>query len=278
MTDRPPYPSDLSDARWRPIEPILTAWRTERRGNGLDLGRPPIHDLREILNAILYFDRTGIPWRYRPHDDLPPWPTVYGYFAKWEKAGIFAQLSSLLRGQVREQASRNGEPSAGVMDSQSVKTSTNVPLTSQGIDQGKKIVGRKRNILADSIGLLLAVIVTAASAQDHATGALLLGHAAATHPALHKVWVDGGYRPMTVEHGAEFGIDVEIVRRDPSIRGFTVLPRRWVVERTLGWFMNFRSPRLCNPAPRSIAMIHLAMVDLLNRRLTGESTPTWRGT
>ena len=223
MADRPSYPSDLSDARWRLIEPILTAWRTERRGNGLDFGRPPIHDLREILNAILYVDRTGIPWRYLPHD-LPPWATMYGYFAKWEKSRIFEQISGMLRRQVREREGRNAEPSAGVIDSQSVKTSTNVPATSQGIDPGKKIVGRKRSILTDSIGLLLAVIVTAASVQDHPLGTRLLDHAATAHPTISKVWVDGGFRPSTVEHGAELGIDVEIVRRDPETRGFRVLP------------------------------------------------------
>lgn len=185
MTDRPPYPSDLSDARWRLIEPILAAWRAERRGNGLEFGRPPVHELREILKAILYVDRTGIPWRYLPHN-LPPWQSVYGYFVKWEKAGIFERLSGLLRRQAREHEGRNAEPSAGVIDSQSVKTSTNVPLTSQGIDPAKKIVGRKRHILTDSIGLLVAVMVTAANVQDHTTGTLLLGHAA-THPALRKV-------------------------------------------------------------------------------------------
>ena len=277
MTDRPPYPSDLSDARWRLIEPILATWRAERRGNGLDFGRPPIHDLREILNAILYVDRTGIPWRYLPHD-LPPWATVYGYFAKWEKAGLFERICGTLRRQTREREGRHAEPSAGVIDSQSVKTSTNVPAASQGIDPGKKIVGRKRSILTDSIGLLLAVVVTAASVQDHRLGTHLLDHAAATHPTISKIWLDGGFRPSTIEYGAQLGIDVEIVRRAPDTRGFTVLPRRWTVERTFGWLMNFRRlTRDYETLPtRSTAMIHLAAIDLLSRRLTGESTPTWR--
>jgi transposase len=100
MSERRPYPSDLSDARWELIEPVLTAWRFERRGRALDFGRPPEHELREIMNAILYVDRTGVQWRYLPHD-FPPCETVYGYFAKWQKEGVFAQLNGLLRELVR---------------------------------------------------------------------------------------------------------------------------------------------------------------------------------
>ena len=201
---------------------------------------------------------------------------MYGYFAKWEKAGIFEQISGTLRHQVREREGRQPEPSAGVIDCQSVKTSTNVPATSQGIDPGKNLAGRKRSILTDSVGLLLAVIVTAASVQDHPPGTRLLDHAATAHPTISNIWVDGGYRPSTIEHGAEFGIDVEIVRREPDTRGFTVLPRRWAVERTFGWLMNFRRiARDYEALPaRSAAMIHLAAIDLFSRRLTGEAAPT----
>ncbi|MFE3906131.1 IS5 family transposase [Streptomyces sp. NPDC059153] len=155
MTERRPYPSDLSDARWELIEPVLTDWRAERRSRALNIGRPPKHDLRTILDAILYVDRTGVQWRYLPHD-FPPWETVYGYSAKWEKDGVFAQLSGLLRSLLREHEGRNAEPSACLIDAQSVKTSTSVPATSQGTDAGKKIVGRKRSIVTDTLGLLLA--------------------------------------------------------------------------------------------------------------------------
>ncbi|WP_369275621.1 IS5 family transposase [Streptomyces sp. R11] len=277
MTDRRAYPSDLSDARWELIEPVLSAWRFERRGRALDFGRPPQHDLREIMNAILYVDRTGCQWAYLPHD-FPPHQTVYGYFAKWQKDGIFAQLNGLLRQSVRQQEGRNTQPSACVIDAQSVKTSTSVPARTQGIDAGKKIVGRKRSIITDTLGLLLAALVTAAGVQDSTAGRPLLEQAATDHPSLRKVWVDGGYRKHSVDHAATLGIDLEIVQRAPGTRGFAPIPKRWTVERTYGWLMLHR--RLARdyetlPA-RSEAMIHLAMADLMARRLTGENTISWR--
>jgi transposase len=279
MAKQRPYPSDLSDARWELIEPVLNAWRTDRRSKGLDIGRPCEHDLRAILNAILYIDRTGIPWRYLPHE-YPPWQTVYGYFAAWQRDGIFAQLSGLLRRLVRTAEGRDPDPTACVIDAQSVKTSANVPAASQGYDAGKKIAGRKRSIVTDTLGLLVAVLVTAASVSDGAAGLPLLTEVAAENPTITKTWADSAYRTKVIEGGAALGIDVEVVRRDPATRGFAALPRRWVAERTLGWLMLHR--RLARdyealPA-RSEAMIHVAMIDLMARRLTGESTPTWRDT
>ncbi|MDH6432434.1 transposase [Streptomyces sp. SAI-144] len=277
MAERRAYPSDLSDARWELIEPVLSAWRFERRGRALDFGRPPEHDLREIMNAIVYVDRTGVQWRYLPHD-FPNWNTVYGYFAKWQSDGIFTQLNDLLRELVRQQEGKHRHPSACVIDAQSVKTSTSVPARTQGIDAGKKIVGRKRSIITDTLGLLLAVLVTATGVQDSTAGRPLLERAATDHPTLRKVWVDGGYHKHFVEHAATLGIDMEIVQRTPGTRGFTPIPKRWTVERTYGRLMLHR--RLARdyeslPA-RSEAMIHLAMTDLMPRHLTGESTISWR--
>lgn len=197
MPTRRPHPSDLSDARWELIEPVLSAWRFERRGRALDFGRPPEHDLRDIMDAILYVDRTGVQWRYLPHD-FPHWNTVYGYFAKWQQEGVFAQLNGLLRRLLREKEGRDAEPSACVIDAQSVKTSGSVHASSQGVDAGKKIVGRKRSIVTDTIGLLLAVLVTAASVQDSVAGTRLLDQVAAEHPGIRKMWVDGGYRQHLV--------------------------------------------------------------------------------
>ena len=276
MTERRAYPSDLSDARWALIEPRLTAWREARTDAGVK-GRPPIHDLREIFNAILYVNRTGIAWRYLPHD-FPPHATVYGYFALWSKEGIFTELNYHLTGLVRDHQGRTTEPSASIMDTQSVKTSTNVPAASQGIDAGKKIVGRKRGIITDTLGLLLAIIVTAASVSDNTIGNALLDQATTDYPTLTKTWVDAGFRQKVVEHGATLGVDVEIVTKDPHIKGFSVVKRRWVVERTLGWLMQHR--RLTRdyetlPA-NSEAMITIAMIDNMARRRTGETTPTWR--
>ena len=261
MPKRRPYPSDLSDARWELIEPVLAAWRFERRGRALDFGRPPEHDLRDIMDAILYVDRTGVQWRYLPHD-FPHWNTVYGYFARWQQEGVFAQLNGLLRQLLRRKEGREAEPSACVIDAQSVKTSTSVLAGSQGIDAG----------------LLLSVLVTAASVQDSIAGTQLLDQVAAEHPRIRKVWVDGGYRQHLVEHAASLGIDMQITQRNPGTRGFTPIPKRWVVERTYGWLMLHR--RLARdyetrPA-RSGAMIHIAMTDIMARRLTSENTISWR--
>jgi transposase len=231
MTKRSAYPSDLSDARWNLIAPRLVAWRQARTDSGVG-GRAATHDLREIFNAILYLNRTGIPWRYLPHD-FPPYRTVYGYFAAWTSQGIFTELNYELTGLVRDNAGRQVTPTASIMDTQSVKTSTNVPASTQGTDAGKKIVGRKRGIITDTLGLLLAVIVTAASVSDNTIGAALLDEATARHPGITKTWVDAGFKNTVVEYGATLGIDVEVVTKDPAVKGFSVIKRRWVVERTM---------------------------------------------
>ncbi|MCE7001530.1 IS5 family transposase [Kibdelosporangium philippinense] len=273
MGSRRAYRSDLSDARWALIEPTLTAWRAARRGPGTVMR---VHDLREIVNAILYVCRTGIAWEYLPHD-FPPCKTVYDYYAKWEADGTTETLHDLLRDQVRVAKGRAAAPTAAIIDSQSVKTSCNVSESSQGIDAGKKIKGRKRHIATDVLGLLLAVIVTAASVQDSAGGQQVLDHLAAAHPTVSAAWVDGGYNNTVIRHGAQRGIRVEVVKR-PSAKGFHVLPRRWVVERSLGWLMQHRRlARDYEALPqRSRTMVHWAMTNIMSRTLTGESTQTWR--
>ncbi|MEU0382226.1 transposase [Streptomyces cyaneofuscatus] len=165
-----------------------------------------------------------------------------------------------------------------MIDAQSVKTSTSVPASGQGIDAGKKIVGRKRSIVTDTLGLLLTVLVTAASMQDSVAGTALLDQVAANHPPIRKVWVDGGYRRHLVEHAATLGINMEITARKPGSWGFTPIPKRWAVERTCGWRMLHRSlARDYETLPtRSVAVIHIAMTDLMARRLTSENTISWR--
>jgi len=140
MTSRRAYRSDLSDARWALIEPVLAAWRAARAEAGLGLSAP-VHDLREIVNAILYVNRTGIAWEYLPHD-FPPCKTVYDYYAKWQADGATGQIHDLLRRKVRAAAGRSEQPSAAILDAQTIRTSGNVPESSQGIDAGKKIKGR----------------------------------------------------------------------------------------------------------------------------------------
>lgn len=268
----------MSDARWAIIEPILAAWRKPRIDRR-PTGKPAPTSLRDIFNAILYVNRTGIAWKYLPHD-FPPHGTVYFYFAAWRDAGIFAQLGYKLTGMARAKEGREPEPTAAVIDTQTVKTSVNVPVTSQGTDAGKKIVGRKRGIATDALGLLLAVTVTAASHSENAIGMQLLDQAKGTYPTISKVWADTGFKNTAVEHGATLGIDVEIVPRKSDIRGFHVVKRRWVVERTFGWLMLHR--RLARDYEvldsSSEAMIHLASIDNLARRITDETTQTWRGT
>jgi len=273
-TSRRPYRSDLSDARWALIEPMLSAWRAGRVGLGIS---PIQHDLREIVNAILYVNRTGIAWEYLPHD-FPPYKTVHGYFALWEKEGVTEAIHDALRGKVREAAGRPPEPTAAILDSQTVKTSGNVPEHSQGIDAGKKIKGRKRHLATDVLGLLLVVVVTAASVQDTTGGRAVVAQLARQHPMVAVAWVDSGYKQSVIDVGAQHGVDVHVVTKDPQQRGFVPQRKRWAVERTFGWLMLHR--RLVrdyetNPR-RSRSMIHWAMVDNMSRRLAGESTLSWR--
>ncbi|MEU6011891.1 IS5 family transposase, partial [Streptomyces sp. NPDC047453] len=231
MTPQPPrlpYPSDLSDARWALMEPILTAWRAERQKTSLNLGGK-VADLREVMNAILFLNRTGVPWRYPPHD-FPPHTTVFGYFSAWTADGTIEKLGVHLHKLVREQEGRAAEPTACVIDAQIVKTAPSAPVDTQGTDAGKKIVGRKRSIVVDTLGLLLLVMVTAASISDNDAGKQLLTRIAADHPTINKAWVDTGYKKQAIEHGAALGIDVDVVPWNSQVKGFSVIPRRWVVE------------------------------------------------
>lgn len=275
MINRLPYATDLSDARWALIEPVLSAWRAGRAEAGLGLA-DPVHELREIVNAILYVNRAGCAWHLLPHD-FPPYKTVYGYYAAWEKDGTAEAIHDLLRAKVRQQAGRAAQPTTAILDAQSVKTSVNPPEATQGMDNAKKIKGRKRHIATDTLGLLLAVLVTAASVHDNAGGKALIGELSAAHQAVARVWVDSGYKRAVADEGAAHGIDVQVYSKPAGLKGFHATPR-WPVERTFGWFMlHRRLARDYETLPeRSISMIHWTMIDNMTRRLTGESTPTWR--
>ncbi len=278
MTARKPYRSDLSDAQWALLEPTLTAWRAPRLERKVS-DNQPVHDLREIVNAILYVNRTGCAWEYLPHD-FPSYKTVYGYFAAWREDGTTQQVHDLLRRTVRRSRGRNEEPSAVAIDSQSVKSSGNAAADTVGYDGNKKIKGRRRHIAVDTLGLLIVLGVAAASLQDSPVGRQVLTHVAAVAPTVTKAWVDGGYNNAVVEHGAALGIDVEVVRRDPNVEGFKVLPRRWVVERTFGWFMlHRRLTRDYETLPLSSrAMIHWSIIGIMSRTLTGRATISWQDT
>ncbi len=203
--------------------------------------------------------------------DFPPWPRVYAFFARWRDAGLVAELHDRLRDAVRVAEGRDQEPTAAIVDSQSVKADATVALTSRGFDAGKKVNGRKRHLLTDTLGLLLNVLVTPASTTDRDTARILLPTARGRFGRLARVWADGGYTGHVVDWSAtQLGVVLDIVRRGDDTRGFEVLPRRWFVERSFAWCL--RSRRLVRDYERRIdaseAVILWSMTMLMSRRLT----------
>ena len=253
------YPTDLTDRQWNCIKDLLPAAKPG--------GRPRSVDMRLIINAILYVVVSGIQWRMLPKD-YPKWKTVYDYFRTWRNDGTWQRIHDSLRAQVRQQAGRHKHPTAGCLDSQSVKT-TQIPGV-RGYDKGKNVNGRKRHILVDTLGLLLVVVVTAASVSDPAGARLLLARLGGAGKKLRRIWVDGTYRGTLVDWVLDhFRFVLQPVLRTDGKKGFLVLPRRWVVERTFAWLTQCR--RLSKdyevlPAS-SEAMIYLAMTRLMLRRL-----------
>jgi transposase len=255
------YETDLTDAQWALVEPLLPA-------RGKD-GRKPRHAYRDIVDAIMYVVRTGCAWRHLP-SDFPPWQTVFGYFTRWRKDGVVAAIHDRLRDAVRDEADRDPMASAGIVDAQSVKGSATVSAASRGYDAGKKVNGRKRHIVVDTLGLLIVVMVTTAAVQDRDGGRRVLDKAKTAMPSLAHVWADGGYAGKLVGFAhAVCRIVVEIVRKPAGQNTFQVLPRRWVVERTLSWISACR--RLDHDYERlpehSEAMVHWSMIGIMVRRL-----------
>lgn len=262
---RPRYGSDMSDAEWVLVRDLLPVpgWLTGRGG------RPEGYCHRQMIDAVRYLVDNGIKWRAMP-SDFPPWPRVYAFFARWRDTGLIAELHDRLRGAVRRAEGRDEEPSAAVIDSQSVKADATVALTSRGFDAGKKINGRKRHLLTDTLGLLLSVRVTPASATDRDAARTLLSAATGCFRRLSRVWADGGYTGHLVDWAtAHLGLVLDVVRRSDDVQGFQVLPRRWVVERSFAWFL--RSRRLVRDYERrtdtSEAVILWSMTTLMSRRL-----------
>lgn len=256
------YPTDLSDAQWKLLEPMLP--KVKKRG------RPPT-DRRLILNGLLYFVRSGCAWRLLPRE-FGPWETVYGCFRTWRRQGLWKFIHEVLRRMVRRQAGKRSQPTAAILDSQTVRSADHGGL--RGYDAGKKIKGRKRHILVDTLGLLLWVCVTPADVSEKAGARAFLTQALQWFGWLRCIWADQGYLggafgAWVTAHRKTGSLRLEIVPRLQNQRGFKVLARRWIVERTFGWFMKHR--RLVRDYETKIenaeAMLYLTMIGVMLRRI-----------
>ena len=259
---RKTYPTDLSDAEWSRLQSCLPTPKAQ--------GRPRTHSLRDILDAIFYVLKSGCQWRLLPHD-FPPWSTVYYHFRRFRLSGLWHRLFKVLHAAQRKRVGKDPQPTVAIIDSQSVKTVEESAHPS-GYDAHKNVKGRKRHLLVDTLGFPLSIYVTSADVQDRVGARCLLAGLKPFVPRLKKIWADGAYAGEKLASWLEEqgGWELQIVERDPKAKGFEVLAKRWIVERTFSWLI--RNRRLSKDYERLVqsseTFIEIAMIRLILRRLT----------